>query len=183
MSDQEQSSNVTPSESTALPLFRQLTDFLDSTGLEYEVIDPSRAVRVGMALDNSNYSSVFMIGESNILALTTHSFRAPKSKRSRILDILNRLNFDLAFGNFELDSNSGEVRFRVGYPHYKQAFPAEFLSPLVFMGFGMMNRFWPVIQAVCWTNISAEQALQDALEQHRQEELPGAEADEKDGEE
>ncbi len=170
MSESEHQPEQTPSESTASPLFGQILQFLDNAGLEYDILEPGRGLRVAMELDNARYNTMFLLGESNFIALTTHTFRAPKSKRTRILDILNRINYDLAFGNFELDNDDGEVRFRVGYPHQKNVFPTEFVGPFVFMGFGMMNRFWPVIQAVCWTNISAEQALKDALDQQRNEE-------------
>ncbi|MDK9699845.1 MAG: YbjN domain-containing protein [bacterium] len=149
---------------TSSPLFEALQQFLDGSGLEYETIEANRGIRVAMELDNAQYSTLFLLGENNFIAVTVTPFRTPKSRRMRVIEMLNRINFDLAFGNFEMDREDGEIRFRAGFPHKHLPFPTEFWSPFVFMGFGMMNRFWPAIQAICWTNIPIEQALHDALD-------------------
>ena len=59
--------------------------------------------------------------DGDLLLLTPYFLRAPRESgppgaRTRLLEALLALNFELALGSFELDPADGEVRFRLSWP-------------------------------------------------------------------
>ncbi len=46
------------------------------------------------------------------LAFTSYPVRVPEARRTAVADALNRINYSLVYGSFEMDMDDGEVRFR-----------------------------------------------------------------------
>ena len=42
-------------------------------------------------------------------------FQCPEDRRQALAEYLNRVNYDLVFGNYEMDMSSGEIRLRLNY--------------------------------------------------------------------
>lgn len=55
-------------------------------------------------------------GDHNLLMLVTFGFFVPDHGRLAVQSLMNRLNWNLLAGNFEMDEADGEVRLRYTYP-------------------------------------------------------------------
>jgi hypothetical protein len=70
--------------------------------------------------------------------------RVPQPRRQAIATLLARVNYGLVIGNFELDLDDGEVRFKASAP----APTADQLKALVATALGQADRWLPALRAV-----------------------------------
>ena len=83
----------------------------------------------------------------------------PEAKRMRVAEYLMRANYGLVIGNFELDLDGGELRFRTSLDIEDAAFASELLKPLVYTNVRMMDRYLPGLMAVLYDEITPKAAL------------------------
>lgn len=74
--------------------------------------------------------------------------RAPKVLAAAVAEYLTRANWGLILGNFELDFNDGEVRYKTSIQLNGTAMTAELLHPLIYGNVAVMDRYLPGLQAV-----------------------------------
>lgn len=72
--------------------------------------------------------------------------RVPAERRAAVAELLTRINYGLILGNFELDLDDGEVRFKASLAG-AAATRAEF-APLVATVHAQMDRWLPALAAV-----------------------------------
>lgn len=85
--------------------------------------------------------------------------RIPAPKRVRVAEYLLRANYGLVIGNFELDLDEGELRFRTSLDIKDAAFTSELLKPLVYTNVRMMDRYLPGLMAVLYDEVTPKAAL------------------------
>ena len=88
----------------------------------------------------------------------------PAHKRAAVAELLTRLNSRLQLGNFEMDFDSGDLRYRTslsldGGAAVGDALDTALLKPLVYINVNMMDLFIPAIMAVAYGQTSPVVAL------------------------
>jgi hypothetical protein len=89
-----------------------------------------------------------------VLYVTT-SVQVPDHRRTAVGEFLGRVNYLLPIGNFEMDWEDGEVRFRIGTALESQPNPA----PLVEAASFMADRYFPALFKVALEGYSPLRAL------------------------
>ena len=83
----------------------------------------------------------------------------PELKRVAMAELLTRVNSRLQLGNFEMDFDSGDLRYRTSLSLDSDAVDNAQLRPLVYVNVNMMDRFIPAIMAVIYSEIRPSEAL------------------------
>ena len=88
----------------------------------------------------------------------------PAHKRAAVAELLTRLNSRLQLGNFEMDFDSGDLRYRTslsldGDAAVGDKLDTVLLKPLVYINVNMMDLFIPAIMAVAYGQTSPVVAL------------------------
>ena len=88
--------------------------------------------------------------EEDVRAVFVSAFPAlvPEEHRSAVAELCNRANFGLAIGNFELDVDGGEVRFRTSIDAEGTTPTPELVRNAVVANVLTMDRYVPAILAV-----------------------------------
>jgi hypothetical protein len=89
---------------------------------------------------------------------------APKDKRSAISEFLTRANYGMTIGNFELDFNDGEIRYKTSIDVEGDCLSHALIKRLVYTNVAMMDEYLPGIKAIIETDITPEEAIR-AIEQ------------------
>ena len=85
--------------------------------------------------------------------------------RAAALDLINRINFgELLVGSFELEPESGRVRFRQSTDVEGGTLVPPMVHNLINAGMWACDRFWPALVAVGTLGTSPEAALEIARE-------------------
>jgi hypothetical protein len=85
---------------------------------------------------------------------------SPIDKRLVTAEFITRANYGLTIGNFELDFNDGEIRYKTSIDVEGDRLTPALIKRLVYINVLTMDEYLPGIKAVIETEISPEAALQ-----------------------
>ena len=83
----------------------------------------------------------------------------PQGRLSEMAEFMTRANNNLIMGNFELNYESGEARFKTSIDVQDSSFTVELWRPVVFANVAIMDRYLPGILAVISGAKNAIQAI------------------------
>ena len=94
-----------------------ITGFLNGQGVAYSVTE-SGHVRSSVETAHGGLHLLILLDDSAafVTILAACPFAVPVDKRADMALALAGLNYGLRFGNFEMDLEDGELRFRASYP-------------------------------------------------------------------
>ena len=71
-----------------------------------------------------------------------------EAMRPAMADLLTRINYGIKIGNFEMDFNDGEIRYKSSVFVEDGIWRDELIRPNVFMNIGMFSQYAPALQAL-----------------------------------
>ncbi len=83
----------------------------------------------------------------------------PEDQRPAMAELLTRLNYGLILGNFELDYDDGEVRYKTSIDVEGSELTPELIKPVVYANLGTMDQYWPALAAVAAGHAAPQAAL------------------------
>ena len=83
----------------------------------------------------------------------------PVDKRLTVAELLTRINYGLVIGNFEMDFNDGEIRYKTSIGVEEDILTYQVIKRLVYANVTIMDRYLPAIRAVMDRNMSPEEAI------------------------
>ena len=81
---------------------------------QFTEVEDKSVLLFGINGKNGNFQCVADIieEEKKFIFFSVCGANTPAEKRQEMLELINLMNYDLFFGNFEMDSEDGEVRFK-----------------------------------------------------------------------
>jgi hypothetical protein len=70
------------------------------------------------------------------------------AKRSAMVELLTHINYGIKLGNFEMDLNDGEIRYKTSLFSEDKNWKPEVIRSVVFPNLNMMAYYWESIQAL-----------------------------------
>ena len=131
-------------QSTGLPLVPNA----EEGWIAVELSDESGAGLILQAWNDRDQAAVYVIRDGNV----------PPERREAVALLLTRANYGIYLGNFEMDLDDGEIRFKASVDFGGLPPGPELLEPLVPAALKAMEHFLPAIEAV-----EAGTAPEDAL--------------------
>jgi hypothetical protein len=107
-------------------------------------------VRMDFATDNTEGTMFVQVfpARRRVVAYAALPDRVPEARRVEVAELLTRANGALAVGNFELNFDDGEVRFRSGIDLGSTPLTDELIDPLVQSCLVSVGDHAPAIRAV-----------------------------------
>lgn len=142
-------------------LFQILYDALKQDGWEFNYDDKNELFRLEIRGINSDFICFIIVDEEqeSLLCNTHIKQKIPFAKRLEICNFMNRVNYELAIGNFEMDMDDGEIRFRT-YLDLANSEPSrEQLLNLIWNGAQTFDTYYPGIQKIVQDEYLAEEAV------------------------
>lgn len=88
----------------------------------------------------------------------------PEEKRQKMAEFLTRVNYGVRIGNFEMDFEDGEVRFRTSLDFENQELTYALVSNHVYPNVWMMDRYLPGLFAIVYSDKNPGEIL-DTIEE------------------
>ena len=86
--------------------------------------------------------------------------KAPEQARSEIADFITRANYGLILGNFELDFNDGEIRYKTSFDAEGLDDPTALFKSSVYANVLTADRYFPGLTAVMYGGSTPAQAVE-----------------------
>ena len=93
-----------------------ITRFLDDDDWKYRVDTEKEVIKSGLSLNSKmkHVDIMFDLRDDKYLLYFICPLNVDKEERAEMRDLMNRINYGIMFGCFEMDDRDGEIRFR--YP-------------------------------------------------------------------
>lgn len=144
-----------------MTLFQILYQTLKQDGWDFEYDDKNELFRMEIRGINSDFISFIIVDEEqeSLLCNTHIKQKIPFAKRLEVCNFMNRVNYELAIGNFEMDMDDGEIRFRTYLDSANIEPSKEQLLNLIWNGAQTFDTYFPGITRILTENYPAEEAL------------------------
>lgn len=83
----------------------------------------------------------------------------PAEKRLAIAEFITRANYGLVIGNFEMDFDDGELRYKSSIDLEGVAPDRAFFLPLVYTNVATMDRYLPGVMSVIYGDVAPDEAI------------------------
>jgi hypothetical protein len=86
--------------------------------------------------------------------------KAPELRRVMVSEFITRANYGLIIGNFELDLDDGEIRYKTSIDVEQAELSPALMQPLVYANVWTMDRYLPGLMSVIFGNATPVQAVE-----------------------
>lgn len=97
-------------------LFQRVAAYLDTNDWNYTAFEEKHYFTTGTRLKDGSVRTILDVSEQEawdrVLVYSTYPTYVPEHRRAAMLQAINRINYTLAFGSFDLDMKDGEIRLR-----------------------------------------------------------------------
>lgn len=144
-----------------MTLFQILYQVLKQDGWDFEYDDKNELFRMEIRGINSDFICFAIVDEEqeSLLCNTYIKQKIPFSKRLEVCNFMNRVNYELAIGNFEMDMDDGEIRFRTYLDAANIEPSKEQLVNLIWNGAQTFDTYYPGITKILLEDYLAEEAV------------------------
>ena len=95
-------------------MFNNLIIYLDKNKIQHAVLEENKVVTFSTRTENGNFQCIADVDETinTFLFYTMLGIFIPESKRLIVCELLARINYGIIIGNFEMDMDDGEIRYK-----------------------------------------------------------------------
>ena len=134
---------------------------LDERVMPYEVEEEHSCVRLEIRGREATYSSLLLANEEKGLVSCYVRLPSwvPEASRTAMCEALARANYALPVGNFEMDVNDGELRYKSGMDVEGGELVPRMVHNLFIAAVAMCNQYHPAFMRVIYGGATPEEAI------------------------
>jgi hypothetical protein len=136
--------------------------FLHEEGLKYTVLKDGAILGFRMSGEKGKFDCFVTFDEKDdfILVHSLCGFNTPQEKRAEMAELLTRINFVIKIGNFELDFEDGEIRFKTSIRISPDEVSNEIIKHLILTNILSMNKAFPILMELIYGASSPSDLLE-----------------------
>jgi hypothetical protein len=140
-----------------------VAQFLEEDDWPYTKLEGKTVLRTGFSGENGQWSCFAQALEERyqFVFYSIIPNKAPEERRPAMAEFLTRANYGLLIGNFEMDFSDGEIRYKTSIDVEDDELTPALLKQLLYANVLTMDRYWPGIMAVLYSDISPADAITD----------------------
>jgi hypothetical protein len=142
-------------------IYDVMEDFFKKDEWPATKLENQPAMSMNFQGQNGRWSCYARVEEEKeiVLFYSYCPMKAPEDKRPILGDFLTRANYGLYIGNFEMDYNDGEVRFKTSVDVEGDELSFALMKRLVYDNVGVMDKYLPGVMAVIYGGASPTEAI------------------------
>lgn len=142
-------------------VFEAVIDFLNADGWRFEEVTGQTAVRFGFTGRNARFECYGRVNEDHetFVFFSILPLRAPEEKRASLAELITRINYGMNIGNFEMDMNDGELRYKTSIDVEGGDLTQKMVETLVTVNLSTTDRYFTAFTDVLYANVSPAEAV------------------------
>ncbi|MGI6357702.1 MAG: YbjN domain-containing protein [Bacillota bacterium] len=144
-------------------ILETVCEYLDNERWSYHADRERSLVFFDVAGEKGTMSCAIVVDEGLrcLTFLIQLGVTVPGIKRLRMSDFITRVNYALLLGCFELNVDSGDMRFRVSLPLADAELSRQQLRDIIATGIYTVDRYYPGVMMLIYKNATAAEAYND----------------------
>ena len=142
-------------------IFDAMVSFFDEDDWKYSVVEEDTILRLGFSGKNGNWQC-YAQAKEEAEQCTFYSIcpvKTPEGKRLEMAEFITRANYGLILGNFELDFDDGEIRYKTSIDVEDDRLSSALMKHLVYANILTMDQYMPGIMAVLYAGTEPARAV------------------------
>lgn len=154
----EETAIVVPKKS----LFERVAGYLDANDWRHDADTEKGYFSMGCRIKEASVRVIIDVFESDdwrrLLTFSTYPVMVPEHRRSAVVEALTRINYQLVYGNFEMDLADGEVRFRTVVEAEKDLDDAM-IDRVLNANLSAVDRYFAALMTITYGNASPDTVI------------------------
>ncbi|MCD4786092.1 MAG: YbjN domain-containing protein [Candidatus Eremiobacteraeota bacterium] len=140
--------------------------FLEEEKFKYEVDDDNQIITLFLSGNTGSWMGLANVNQENnqLIFYSVIPSRVPKESRAPVMEFITRANYNLLIGNFEMDMEDGEVRFKTSIDVSGDNLSIALVKNMIYFNFIAIDRHLESLMKVMYGNMSAKKAFEEAVE-------------------
>ncbi len=146
-----------------LSAFNTLGSFLEEDGWYPQQLDDRYIYRMGFSGEHGQMACFAQIRLEleQLLFYVLAPVKAPEDRLDEVAEFLTRANYGLRIGNFEMDYNDGEVRYKSSLDFEGEPLSPRLIRNAIYPAVQTLDRYLPGLMQVIYGNRSAQEAIEE----------------------
>lgn len=142
-------------------VFDAMVDFFDQDNWRYQRLPDEPIISLGYSGENGSFQCYARAREEQVqfIFYSICSAKAPLHRRQAMAEFITRANYGLIIGNFEMDFNDGEIRYKTSVDVDGAELTFALARHIVYANVITMDRYLPGIMRVLYADIPPAQAI------------------------
>jgi hypothetical protein len=143
------------------PLFDAMIDFFKSDGWPYIQLEDRPILSMNFDGKNAKWTCFAQAREEQqqFIFYSVCPVNAPAEKRAVLAEFITRANYGLIIGNFELDFEDGEIRYKTSVDAEGVTLSPALFKNLVYANLSMMDQYLPGIMSMLYSEVSPREMI------------------------
>ncbi len=143
-------------------LMDAVTAFLKEDGWPCEMMEDGTVARLLFQGDHAQFTCYVQTREEadQFLFYSLCPISVPEHKRPEVAEFITRANYDMVLGNYEMDFEDGELRFKTSIDVEGTQLTTELIRPVLYANVLMMDQYMPGIMSVIYADVSPKTAIE-----------------------
>lgn len=154
----EETAIVVPKKS----LFERVAGYLDANDWRHDADTEKGYFSMGCRIKEASVRVIIDVFESDdwrrLLTFSTYPVMVPEHRRSAVVEALTRINYQLVYGNFEMDLADGEVRFRTVVEAEKDL-DDSMIERVLNANLNAVDRYFAALMTITYGNASPDTVI------------------------
>jgi hypothetical protein len=148
-------------EETETSLFKTLINFFLEDDWTFTKIEGETSLKTGFRGENGQWNCYAMVKEDRqqLVFYSVYPVNIPEDKRLTIAEFITRANYGMIMGNFEMDFEDGEVRYKTSIDVEGDSLSFALIKRLIYSNVLTFDDYIPGIEAIINDNLSAKEAI------------------------
>jgi len=142
-------------------IFDALNQLCSQEGWEITQLDPGESMIEFKDEDNIDWSCFAYTREKQhqFIFYSVPFEDIPKDKITAVMEFITRFNYGISIGNFEINLDSGTIRYKTSLDFDTTKPTADLIAPLIYANTTIFGKFQNIFQQVINGDISVAQAI------------------------
>lgn len=142
-------------------VFDSVIAFLHEDDWRYEEIPGEMAIRFSFSGKNARYECFGQANEDHEIFVfyTIIPIRVSDEQRNAAAELVARINYGLNIGNFELDMNDGEIRYKTSIDVEGGELTTRMVETLIAVNISTTDRYFSAFTDVLYAGVAAVEAV------------------------
>ena len=143
------------------PLFDAMLDFFKSDDWPTIQLEDRPVLSMNFDGKNARWTCFAQAREEQqqFIFYSVCPVNAPEDKRPIVAEFITRANYGLIIGNFELDFEDGEIRYKTSLDAEGLTLSPALFKNLVYANLSMMDQYLPGIMSILYSEVSPREMI------------------------
>jgi hypothetical protein len=142
-------------------LLEDLVAYVEAEGWAYRRLEDRPALQVTFPGEHGTWNCYLVARDEHaqVLVYSVFAEGVVPERRAETAEFLTRANYGLMIGNFEMDLDDGDVRYKTSVQLHSPEISIDAVRDVVLPNVVVMDRYLPGLRAVAGSGLSAAAAL------------------------